>query len=65
MFRGYDSGVVLREDIIVRVKLLRDEIADSQRLVERLKREAAAGERRILKLKRELGIADLSRLLSP
>jgi len=29
MLRGYDSGVVLREDIIERVKHLRDEIAAS------------------------------------
>ncbi len=58
MFRGYDSGVVLREDIIERVKYLRDEIAASERLMERLKVEAAASEKRIQRLKKELGITD-------
>ncbi len=37
MFRGYDSSQALLEDIIERVKYLRDEIAASQRLMERLK----------------------------
>ncbi len=41
MFRGYDSGVVLRGNIIERVKYLRVEIAASKRLMERLKVEAA------------------------
>ena len=51
MFRGYDSGVVLREDIIERVKYLQDSI-------ERLEKEAAAKEERIQRLKKELGFSD-------
>ena len=51
MFRGYDSGVVLREDIIERVKYLRDSI-------EKLDKQVAAREERIRRLKKELGISD-------
>ena len=45
MFRGYDSGVVLRENTIERVKYLRDSI-------EKLEKEVAAREKRILRLKK-------------
>ncbi len=58
MFRGYDSGVVLREDIIEKVKYLRDEITTLQRSMDKLKAKAAAREGRIQRLKRELGITD-------
>ena len=51
MWRGYDSGVVLREDIIERVKYLRDSI-------EKLEKEVAAREERIQRLKKELGFID-------
>ena len=51
MFRGYDSGQVVREDIIERVKYLRDSI-------EKLEKEVAAREGRIQRLKKELGITD-------
>ncbi len=54
MFRGYDSGVVLREDIIERVKHLRDEIAASQGRIDKLKKQAAARERRNERLKKEV-----------
>ncbi len=54
MFRGYDSGVVLREDIIERVKYLRNSI-------EILEKEVAVREERIQRLKRELGITDSGR----
>jgi len=54
MFRGYDSGVVLREDIIERVKHLRDEIAASQRMMDKVKKQVAARERRIERLKKEV-----------
>ncbi len=48
--RGYDSGVVLREDMIERVKHLRDEIAASQRMMDKVKKQAADRERRIERL---------------
>ena len=51
MFRGYDSGVVLREDIIERVKYL-------QNSIEKLEKEVAAREERIQRLKKELGITE-------
>ncbi len=54
MIRGYDSGVVLREDIIERVKYLRDEITTLQRSMDKLKAKAAARERRIERLKKEV-----------
>jgi len=54
MFRGYDSGAVLREDIIERVKHLRDEIAASQRMMDKVKKQVAARERRIERLKKEV-----------
>ncbi len=55
MFRGYDSGVVLREDIIERVKYLRGEIDTLQNSIDKLKQKAAAREGRIQRLKEELG----------
>jgi len=51
MFRGYDSGVVLREDIIEKVKYLRDEITTLQRSMDKFKAKAAAREKRIERLK--------------
>ena len=51
MFRGYNSGQVLREDIIERVKYLPDSI-------EKLKKEAAVIEERIQRQKKELGTTD-------
>ncbi len=36
MFRGYDSGHVLREDILLIIQALRDEIADSKGLMQKL-----------------------------
>ncbi len=41
MFSGYDSGQVLREDILLRIQLLYDEIAASQKQMERVEKEAA------------------------
>jgi len=58
MIRGYDSGKVLREDIIERVRHLREEITDLQKEVERLKQKAVAAEGRFQRLKREMGIID-------
>ncbi len=58
MFRGYDSGVVLREDIIERVKYLEAEIDTLQNSIDKLKQNAAAREGRIQRLKRELGFTD-------
>jgi len=37
MFRGYDSGEVLREDIIERVKYLQAEITTLQNSIDKLK----------------------------
>jgi len=54
MFRGYDSGVVLREDIIEKVKYLRDEITTLQRSMDKLKAKAAAREKLIERLKKEV-----------
>ena len=51
MFYGYNSGQVLREDIIERVKYLQDSI-------EKLKKEAAVIEERIQRQKKELGTTD-------
>ncbi len=58
MIRGYDSGVKLREDIIVKVKYLRDEIATLQNFMDKLKEEAAVTEESIQRLKRELDITN-------
>ena len=58
MVRGYDSGQVLREDIIERVKYLEAEIDTLQNSIDKLKQKATAREGRIQRLKRELGITD-------
>ncbi len=58
MWRGYDSGRVLREGIIERVKYLRDEITILQRSMDKLKAKATAREKRIQGLKRELGLIE-------
>ncbi len=58
MIRGYDSGKVLREDIIERVRHLREEITDLQKESERLKQKAVATEERFQRLKKWLGIID-------
>ncbi len=57
MFRGYDSEKVLREDILLRIQHLYDEISALQRSMDNLKKGAAASERRIQRLKKELGIS--------
>jgi hypothetical protein len=36
MIRGYDSGKVLREEILLRIQHLYNEIADSKRLMQKL-----------------------------
>jgi hypothetical protein len=55
MFRGYDSGQVLREEIIERMRYLRGEITTLQKSMDKLKEQTAAREERIQRLKRELG----------
>ena len=55
MFRGYDSGRVLRKDIIERMRYLQDEIATLQKSMNKLKEQTAASEERIQRLKKELG----------
>jgi len=54
MFRGYDSGVVLREDIIERVKYLEAAIDTLQNSIDKLKQKAVAREKRIERLKKEV-----------
>ncbi len=58
MIRAYDSEQVLREDIIERVRHLREEITDLQKESERLKQKAVATEERFQRLKKWLGIID-------
>ncbi len=58
MFRGYDSGRVLREDIIERVKCLEAEIATLQNSIDRQKQKAVAAEERFQRTKKWLGIID-------
>jgi len=58
MFRGYDSGRVLREDIIERVKCLREEITYLQKEIDRQKEKAVAAEERLQRTKKWLGIID-------
>ena len=59
MFRGYDSGVVLREDIIERVRQYYAEIEQLQKEIDRLKQEAVAANERLVRLMKEMGITDL------
>lgn len=54
MFRGYDSGQVLREEIIERMRYLQDVILTLQKSINKLKQKAAASEERIQRLKKEL-----------
>jgi len=58
MFRGYDSGVVLREDIIERVRQGYKEIEQLQKEIDRLKQEAVAANERLERTKKWLGISD-------
>ncbi len=58
MIRGYDSGVVLREDIIERVRQGYREIEQLQKEIDRQKQKAVAGERRLQKLMKEMGLTD-------
>ncbi len=58
MIPAYDSGQILREDIIERVKYLEAEIDIFQNSIDKLKQKAAAREGRIQRLKSELGITD-------
>ncbi len=58
MFRGYDSGVVLREDIIERVRQGYKEIEQLQKDIERQKQKAVAANERLEKLMKEMGITD-------
>ncbi len=58
MFRGYDSGVVLREDILLRIRHLEAEIAYMQKEIDRQKEKAVAAEERFQRTKKWLGIID-------
>ena len=59
MFRGYDSGVVLREDIIERVRQGYKEIEQLQKEINRQKQKAVAANERLERLMKEMGITDL------
>jgi bacterioferritin (cytochrome b1) len=54
MFRGYDSGQVLREEIIERRRYLQEVIATLQKSVYKLKEQTATSEEHIQRLKKEL-----------
>ncbi len=58
MFRGYDSGVVLREDIIERVRQGYKEIEQWQKEIDKLKQEAVDAVERLERTKKRLGIID-------
>ncbi len=58
MFRGYDSGVVLREDIIERVRQGYKEIQQLQKEIDRQKQKAVAANERLERTKKWLGIID-------
>ncbi len=58
MFRGYDSGVVLREDIIERVRQGYKEIEQLQKEIDKLKQESVAANERLERTKKWLGITD-------
>ncbi len=58
MFRGYDSGVALREDILLRIRHLEAEIADMQKEIDIQKQKAVAAEERFQRTKKWLGIID-------
>ncbi len=46
MFRGYDSGVILREDIIERVRQYYAEIEQLQREIDEVKERLGIGDKR-------------------
>ncbi len=58
MFRGYDSGVVLREDIIERVRQGYKEIEQLQKDIERQKQKAVAANERLERLMKEMGLTE-------
>ncbi len=58
MFRRYDSGVVLREDLLERVREVYKEIAKLQKDIERQKQKAVAAMERLERTKKWLGIID-------
>ncbi len=58
MFRGYYSGVVLREDIIERVRQGYKEIEQLQKDIDRQKQKTVAANERLERTKKWLGIID-------
>ena len=58
MIRAYDSGQVLREDILLRLRHLEAEIADMQNEIDRQKLKAVAATERLERTKKWLGIID-------
>ena len=58
MFCRYDSGVVLREDLLERVREVYKEIAKLQKDIERQKQKAVAAMERLERTKKWLGIID-------
>jgi len=58
MFRGYDMGLVLREDMIERVRQGYKEIEQLQKDIERQKQEAVAANERLERLMKEMGLTE-------
>ncbi len=58
MWRGYDSGRVLREDILLRIRHVEAEIAAMKKEIDRQKQKAVAAEERFQRTKKWLGIID-------
>jgi len=58
MWRGYDSGRVLREDILLRIRHVEAEIAAMQKEIDRQKEKAVAAMEQLERTKKWLGITD-------
>ncbi len=58
MWRGYDSGRVLREDILLRIRHVEAEIAAMKKEIDRQKEKAVAAMEHLERAKKWLGIID-------
>ncbi len=57
--RGYDTSAAFRDDCLERIKWLADKIAESQRMIEKVKNELSEREKRIRRLKKEMACSAL------
>ena len=55
MIPGYNTSQLFREDTLLIIMHLYDEIAALQKIIERVEKEVAASEERIKTLKQEFG----------